>query len=205
MKKAWTFSLGVGVGLTFSLFLKGFSAAPDGAGAGVPPQLANGDVNGDSLINLSDAVYLLNWLFKGGDKPVAIDCNNQPPPDKAKFRFLNTLLCGQAPFPATLTLCGVNVVDSSDANNTPSDCTEFNVAASCPVRVSANTGQCGAIALCGDLAPVKNHVYDLVLGLDNASNLFLLYFDQIEDAQGNCPPFSTPDKPAAGVFRTACP
>lgn len=29
-----------------------------------------GDVNGDALINLSDAIYLLNYLFKGGPEPL---------------------------------------------------------------------------------------------------------------------------------------
>jgi type VI secretion system secreted protein VgrG len=32
----------------------------------------NGDVNGDGSRDLSDAVYLINWLFLGGREPVAI-------------------------------------------------------------------------------------------------------------------------------------
>jgi hypothetical protein len=185
--------------------LKGFSAVGDGGGAGVQPQLANGDVNGDSLINLSDAVYLLNWLFKGGEKPVAIECNNEPPPDTARFRVLNVLVCGQQAFPATLSLCGVNAADSSDANNVPSDCTQFNLAANCPVRVSANTAQCGSFALCGDIAPVKNHVYDFVVTATDAGELLLIYFDQALDAQGNCPTFPPGGTAPTGVFRTNCP
>ncbi|MCZ6793330.1 MAG: hypothetical protein O7J95_06930 [Planctomycetota bacterium] len=41
--------------------------------AQVPPVVTeNGDVNGDGGRNLSDAVYLLNWLFRGGSAPAAI-------------------------------------------------------------------------------------------------------------------------------------
>ena len=32
----------------------------------------NGDVNGDADIDLSDAIYLLTWLFQGGPEPIAI-------------------------------------------------------------------------------------------------------------------------------------
>ncbi len=39
---------------------------------GVPTATENGDVNGDALLDLSDAVYLLNHLFNGGPEPVAI-------------------------------------------------------------------------------------------------------------------------------------
>lgn len=41
------------------------------AGAASNPA-GNGDVNGDGAYNLSDAVYLLNWLFQGGPAPLAI-------------------------------------------------------------------------------------------------------------------------------------
>src|SRR5262245_28533581 len=37
-------------------------------------QIGNGDVNGDGLIDISDAVYLLSSLFTGGPAPVAIEC-----------------------------------------------------------------------------------------------------------------------------------
>src|SRR5262245_39308534 len=42
------------------------------AHAGGP--LGNGDVNGDGVIDISDAVYLLSSLFTGGPAPVAIQC-----------------------------------------------------------------------------------------------------------------------------------
>ena len=46
-----------------------------GGGGGVPS--GNGDVNGSGRIDLSDAVYLLSFLFQGGPAPVAIEA---PPP-----------------------------------------------------------------------------------------------------------------------------
>ena len=42
--------------------------------AGPPAQVAsqNGDTNGDGMIDVSDAVHLLLYLFKGGDPPAAL-------------------------------------------------------------------------------------------------------------------------------------
>ena len=34
----------------------------------------NGDVNGSTIVDLSDAVYLLDWMFTGGPDPVPLDC-----------------------------------------------------------------------------------------------------------------------------------
>jgi hypothetical protein len=45
--------------------------APDPAG---PVPSGNGDVNASGTIDVSDAVYLLGWLFLGTDPPVAIPC-----------------------------------------------------------------------------------------------------------------------------------
>jgi type VI secretion system VgrG family protein len=45
-------------------------AGPRGSGAADPS--GNGDVNGSGRIDITDAVYLLNWLFSGGPEPVAI-------------------------------------------------------------------------------------------------------------------------------------
>jgi hypothetical protein len=40
-------------------------------------QLDNGDVNGDGEIDISDAIYILTWLFSGGEAPFPIDCPPQ--------------------------------------------------------------------------------------------------------------------------------
>ena len=50
-------------------------AASSGQGAGVatcPAGTVNGNVNGDTQLDISDAVYLLNFLFSGGQDPCAI-------------------------------------------------------------------------------------------------------------------------------------
>ena len=33
--------------------------------------IRNGDMNGDSKVNLSDVIYLVHWLYDGGPEPVA--------------------------------------------------------------------------------------------------------------------------------------
>ena len=52
------------------LFL-GFSVK---AQLGLDVATENGDVNGDDEINVSDPVYLLNWLFGDGPAPVPVAC-----------------------------------------------------------------------------------------------------------------------------------
>jgi hypothetical protein len=49
--------------------------AEGGAGGGA--SVGNGDVNADGAINITDAVHLLEWLFRGGPAPEPIEC---PPP-----------------------------------------------------------------------------------------------------------------------------
>jgi len=41
------------------------------AGGEIPRGSQNGDVNGDSMLDMSDAVYLLIHLFNGGPEPIA--------------------------------------------------------------------------------------------------------------------------------------
>lgn len=45
--------------------------------AGLIP-LGNGDVNADLAIDVSDAVYILEWLFTGGPEIVPIECPLEP-------------------------------------------------------------------------------------------------------------------------------
>lgn len=45
------------------------------------PAVACGDVNYDLVVNISDAVYLISWIFGGGEPPVSpeatdVDCNH---------------------------------------------------------------------------------------------------------------------------------
>ena len=53
------------------------SAVAQGGGAG-PVTTTNGDVNGDQAINLTDATYLLNWLFLNGPEPVPLAVSEGP-------------------------------------------------------------------------------------------------------------------------------
>jgi hypothetical protein len=48
-------------------------AAGPGAGS-QPAALENGDINGDWSIDLSDPIYLFNYLFTGGPAPVPLAC-----------------------------------------------------------------------------------------------------------------------------------
>lgn len=38
-----------------------------------------GDANGDGSVNVSDAVWIINYVFVGGDPPVSNCCDNCPP------------------------------------------------------------------------------------------------------------------------------
>ena len=44
------------------------------AGGGEPVATRNGDTNGDGARDIGDAIYLLQWLFAGGDEPVPVAC-----------------------------------------------------------------------------------------------------------------------------------
>lgn len=46
------------------------------AGPPPPPKSVDGDVNGDGMLNLSDPVFLLRFLFQGGAAPVP--CSSPP-------------------------------------------------------------------------------------------------------------------------------
>lgn len=39
-----------------------------------PVATQNGDTNGDGVRDITDAIYLLSWLFTGGEEPVFIAC-----------------------------------------------------------------------------------------------------------------------------------
>ena len=43
-----------------------------GGGGEIPRGSQNGDVNGDSMLDMSDAVYLLLHIFRDGPQPVAL-------------------------------------------------------------------------------------------------------------------------------------
>ncbi len=76
MKKFLVIGLGLYAIVATGLLLHRESivvAAGGGGAAGGGTPLGNGDVNGDGIIGLNDAVYLLTWLFLGGDPPAPIE------------------------------------------------------------------------------------------------------------------------------------
>jgi hypothetical protein len=74
MKKLLAFSLFVTAGTVLGVLLLGLSLQARAGGGAVA--VHNGDANGDGGIDISDAVYLLIYLFKGGQAPVA--CADSP-------------------------------------------------------------------------------------------------------------------------------
>jgi len=65
----------LGAAVVFALFLTG-----EFGFAGGPLARENGDVNGDSTIDLSDVIYLLRYLFSGGPAPVPLRPKGGPLP-----------------------------------------------------------------------------------------------------------------------------
>lgn len=86
----------------------------------------NGDVNGDANIDLSDAVYLLNFLFSGGPSlaVIAQEGGNLTPEQAEIFNHLSLVELddGEDGTVKTLRISGVNVqvvngLDSTEADN----------------------------------------------------------------------------------------
>ena len=72
------------------------------ADSGSLPVFHRGDVNDDAIIQLTDAVYLLNWLFKGGPAATCVeaadaDDNGQVNLTDAVFLLQYLFLGGGAP------------------------------------------------------------------------------------------------------------
>ncbi len=68
MKKLLLFALLLNAALLAGRF---WQEVPANAQA-QPMATENGDLDGDGTRNVTDAVYLLRWLFQGGPAPVAI-------------------------------------------------------------------------------------------------------------------------------------
>lgn len=76
MRTFFAVAAGVGVGFVLGLAFHGTALK---VGAVSPPKATlNGDTNGDGTRDLSDAVYLLQFLFSGGGEIAEIDCQASP-------------------------------------------------------------------------------------------------------------------------------
>jgi hypothetical protein len=61
-----------------------------------------GDANGDSLVSVADAIFLVNYLFQGGVEPCvceAADCNNDSALNTADIVYLINYLFAGGPAP----------------------------------------------------------------------------------------------------------
>lgn len=67
----------------------------------------NGDTNGDGRRDISDAVYLLEWLFLGGDQPKP--CIAGEPPEVLQYFSLVDLPDGQGGTVKTIRITGANL------------------------------------------------------------------------------------------------
>jgi hypothetical protein len=73
MKKLLYLTLAVGFGFVLGVLCLGLCLKAQ-AGTGTATATSNGDTNGDGSIDISDAVYLLNFLFAGGGNIAEISC-----------------------------------------------------------------------------------------------------------------------------------
>ena len=74
MKQVLSLVLVAGVAFMLGHFLRGPIPLAGAVGGGAEMPSGNGDVNGDGTIDISDGIYILNWLFIGGKDLVAIEC-----------------------------------------------------------------------------------------------------------------------------------
>jgi cysteine-rich repeat protein len=123
MRKVLAISLAANVFFIVERLVVEADAGADGAGGGVPCA-GNGDVNCDGLINLSDPVYMLNWLFSSGTAPCR--CTG------------------------TAAVCGNTTVEDGeecdDGNTAPGDGCD----ASCNLEASCGNGTIDAEEQCDD-------------------------------------------------------
>lgn len=64
--------------------------------------IKRGDDNQDGIINIGDVVYMINYLFKGGDQPIPLeagDSNCNGDVDVGDVVYLINYLFGQGPSP----------------------------------------------------------------------------------------------------------
>jgi hypothetical protein len=70
MRRILIVSLLLNAALVAGLCYKEMAANAEGGGAANCPQIKTGNVNEDANLDISDAVYILNFLFTGGPGPV---------------------------------------------------------------------------------------------------------------------------------------
>ena len=79
------------------------------------PTFRRGEVTGEGLVDLSDAVFVLSWLFGGAREPSCLDAADIQDSGEigigAPIYLLNFLFLGGPPPPAPFDECGVDTTD----------------------------------------------------------------------------------------------
>jgi len=114
MRTLIAMGLFLNAGLLSLALLFGVPTRLSTARAGAPPvSERNGDVNGDGERDVSDVVYLLDWLFRGGPNPVALADGGEglDPEDAEILSHLSIVRVpdGQGGERKTIRFSGVNV------------------------------------------------------------------------------------------------
>jgi hypothetical protein len=90
------------------------------------PSFLRGDANGDGIVDISDAVFTLNYLFLGGSAPlceVAGDSNDDGSVNISDPSYtLNYLFLGGTAIPSPFPDCGRDPTADTLSCNTPSGC-----------------------------------------------------------------------------------
>jgi trimeric autotransporter adhesin len=80
-----------------------------GGTGGAASALKNGDVNGDGALDISDAVYLLSHIFRGGAEPVAFADMTDQQKEILSYMSMFDLPNGKGGTTKTIRLTGVNL------------------------------------------------------------------------------------------------
>ncbi|MEE3229691.1 MAG: hypothetical protein VX272_01535, partial [Planctomycetota bacterium] len=95
------------------------AVAEDAASPPAPaPEFIRGDPDGNGTIQLTDGIFLLNFLFLGGDSPGCFDSADADDNGTIQMTdgiyLLNYLFLGGSPPPAPFDGCGPDPIDPAD-------------------------------------------------------------------------------------------
>ena len=148
--------------LTVGLAVGHFRQEPSATAGPVLTATENGDVNGDTARDISDAVALLNWLFLGGPEPVDLECSEL---DAALARIdeleAELLVCQNGPCggecpPGTICVGGQCIECPPGTSNCGGECVDLftdpnhcgRCGSSCPPGTTCQAGACVASEDC---------------------------------------------------------
>lgn len=157
----------------------------DGQGGWAPLPIENGDIDANGDVELTDAVYLLNYLFMGGPEPPKIECVRCVEPDTTCIRFVNDLNCQGESFAAELDVCGTKLTSTTGVL---SDCVCIEPVDACEICLQADSGGCGPITGCAAPQALEvGKVYTFVLAIGNTGSPTLGLITQDGDCETPLP------------------